>query len=112
MTDPYTSPDPYARRWKNLTATPRPSFEMDGIGWGAFPGDDAEENPTCDAAELAEQAGMIAAHEMMMDVLLRDLRCIDAHAHLDNWAFDRSPTRALAHYEVGVRIGRAWEASV
>ena len=34
-----------------------------------------------------------------------DLRCIDAHAHLGNLEFDDSPTRALVHYDIGVRIG-------
>ncbi len=33
-----------------------------------------------------------------------DLRCLDAHAHLGNLTFDRSPTRALRHYAMGARI--------
>ena len=40
-----------------------------------------------------------------MDTLLRDLRCVDAHAHLGNIEFDRWPKRASLHYEIGVRIG-------
>ena len=40
-----------------------------------------------------------------MKLLARDLRCLDAHAHLGNFAFDRSPTEALRHYEIGVAIG-------
>jgi hypothetical protein len=40
-----------------------------------------------------------------MEVLAEDLRCIDAHAHLGNIVFDRSPTEAIVHYEIGVRIG-------
>jgi tetratricopeptide (TPR) repeat protein len=38
-----------------------------------------------------------------MDTLLRDLRCLDAHAHLGNLEFDRSPERAIVHYEIGLR---------
>ena len=34
-----------------------------------------------------------------------DLRCLDAHAHLGNFVFDRSPKEAIRHYEVGLRIG-------
>lgn len=40
-----------------------------------------------------------------MDLLEKDLRCFDAHAHLGNFAFDRWPNDALRHYEAGVRIG-------
>ena len=40
-----------------------------------------------------------------METLGADLRCIDAHAHLGNLVFDRSPERALVHYEIGMRIG-------
>src|SRR5690242_14716686 len=82
--DPYELPDPYAPLWKRLTAKPRPSFEFDGIAWGAFPGLEPDENPTCDAAELAEAGDRKAARELLMEVLCEDLRCIDAHAHLGN----------------------------
>lgn len=34
-----------------------------------------------------------------------DLRCLDAHAHLGNLAFDHWPQEALRHYAVGLRIG-------
>lgn len=103
--EPYKSPDPYAPLWSELTAKPRPSFEMDPIAWGAFPGFDLDENPTCDAAELAEAGDREGARSILMEVLSMDLRCIDAHAHLGNLEFDRSPERALTHYEIGMRIG-------
>jgi hypothetical protein len=32
-------------------------------------------------------------------------RCLDAHAHLGNLAFDRCPKDAIRHYEAGYRIG-------
>ena len=52
--EPYRRPDPYAALWKKLTAKPRLAYEFDGIAWGAFPGADPEDNPTCDASELRE----------------------------------------------------------
>lgn len=103
--EPYELPDPYAPLWKKLTAKPRPSFEFDGIAWGALPGLDADENPTCDAAELAEAGDREGARDLLMETLGADLRCIDAHAHLGNLVFDRSPERAMVHYEIGIRIG-------
>jgi tetratricopeptide (TPR) repeat protein len=103
--EPYRRPDPYAPMWKKFTAKPRPSYEFHGIAWGALPGLDAEENPTCDAAELAEAGDYESATRILMEVLHSDLRCLDAHAHLGNWAFDRAPERAIVHYEIGMRIG-------
>jgi hypothetical protein len=39
------------------------------------------------------------------------LRCLDAHAHLGNLAFEHDPALAIRHYEVGVRIGELSLAS-
>lgn len=103
--EPYRTPDPYAPLWRMLTAKPRASFEMDPIAWGALPGLGADENPTCDAAELAEAGDREGARELLMEALGTDLRCLDAHAHLGNLEFDRSPERAIIHYEVGIRVG-------
>jgi hypothetical protein len=101
----YRDPDPYAPLWRKLTAKHRSSYEMDPIAWGAFPGSDEDENLTCDAAELASGGDHEGARDLLMDVLCTDLRCIDAHAHLGNLEFDRSPQRAIVHYEMGIRIG-------
>lgn len=98
-------PDPYAPLWRKITAEPRAWYEMDGIAWGAFPDSDIDDSPTCDAAELAAAGDLDGARELLMETLLRDLRCLDAHAHLGNHLFDRSPQRALVHYEIGIRIG-------
>lgn len=98
-------PDPYAPLWRTLTAKPRRWCEMDGIAWGAFPDGDRDGSPTCDASEMAAAGDLDGARELVMDTLLRDLRCLDAHAHLGMQLFDRSPARALVHYEIGVRIG-------
>ncbi len=101
----YRDPDPYAPLWRKLTAKHRSSYEMDPIVWGAFPGSDEDENLTCDAAELAAAGDHEGARDLLMDVLCTDLRCIDAHAHLGNLEFDRSPQRSIVHYEMGIRIG-------
>ncbi len=103
--EPFERPDPYAPLWRKLTAEARRSFEFDGIAWGAFPGLDPDENPTCDAAELAAAGDREGARELLMEVLGADLRCIDAHAHLGNLVFDRWPADAMIHYELGLRIG-------
>lgn len=104
--EPYRRPDPYAPLWRKLTATPRASYEMDPIAWGAFPDvKDHDYNPTCDAAELADAGDTEGARSLLMEALLRDLRCLDAHAHLGNLEFDMCPNLAILHYEIGVRIG-------
>lgn len=105
--EPVRSPDPYAPLWRRNTAKPRVCAEFDPIAWGSFPeedDDDFDDNATCRAADLSEAGDVDGARELLMDTLLRDLRCIDAHAHLGNLAFDRSPRRAHLHYEVGVGI--------
>lgn len=67
-------PDPYAPLWRMLTANPRRWYEMNGIAWGAFPDDDRDGSPTCDAAELAAEGDLDGARELVMDTLLRDPR--------------------------------------
>jgi len=103
--EPYRRPDPYAPLWRKLTAKPRLSFEFDGIAWGALPGLDADASPTCDAAEMVQAGDLAGARELLMEVLNSDLRCLDAHAHLGNMVFERSPKLAIVHYEIGIRIG-------
>jgi len=104
--EPFLRPDPYAPLWRKLTAKPRASYEMDPVAWGAFPdANDVDDNPTGDAVDLVEAGDVEEARELLMDMLLRDLRCIDAHVHLGNLEFDRSPARAMLHYEIGIQIG-------
>ncbi len=103
--EPYRRPDPYAPLWRKLTAKPRPAYEFDGIAWGALPGAEPEDNPTCDASELRERGKHAEARKLLMETLGKDLRVLDAHAGLGNMEFDLLPNRALLHYEVGIRIG-------
>jgi hypothetical protein len=83
---------------------PRPSFEMEQVLPGADP-DDPGEDPILEASELQAGGDPIGADKLLMEVLAVDLRCLDAHAHLGNFAFPRRAPDAIRHYEVGVRIG-------
>jgi len=102
----YESPDPYAPLWEFLTETPRVAYDMDPIAWGAFPdAGDPDECPVGDAMDLERAGDVDGARALLMELTLRDLRCLDAHAHLGSLEFDRNPRGALVHYEIGVRIG-------
>jgi hypothetical protein len=86
---------------------PRPAYEMEQV----LPGEDKEDpfsDPIIEAADLAAAGDRQAAYDILMDLCRQDLRCLDAHAHLGNLGFDSRPEHALAHYEVGVRIGELW----
>lgn len=82
----------------------RPAFEMEQV----LPGQDSEDpdsDPIFEAVELKEGGGRGEAEALLMSLLAKDLRCLDAHAHLGNWEFDLRPKQALRHYSVGVGIG-------
>lgn len=103
--EPYNGRDAFSKLWREITANPKPAFEFDGIAWGALPDyEDSDDNLTCRASELREEGRHEQAHELLMQALGIDLRCLDAHAHLGNGLFDRAPDRAMVHYEIGVRI--------
>lgn len=97
--------DPWMPLWRRLTSRPRAAFEFDGIAWGDLPGLEGEHNPTCRAAELVEEGEVDEAYRLLMEALLLDLRCIDAHGHLGNLEFERHPERAALHYRIGLGIG-------
>ena len=82
---------------------PRPEFEMEHVLPGADP-DDLDSDPITESNDLKDTGDAIAAYKMLMRLCEADIRCLDAHAHLGNFAFDR-PAEAVRHYEVGVRIG-------
>ena len=82
----------------------RPMVEMEQVIPGADP-EDWDSDPITDAADLRESGDVRAAYKALMDLLARDLRCLDAHAHLGNLEFDHSPKQALRHYEMGMNIG-------
>ena len=82
----------------------RPSFEMEQVLPGADP-DDWDSDPILEASELHAAGDRLGAQKLLVEMLAADLRCLDAHGHLGNFAFDHRPEEAIRHYEVGVRIG-------
>jgi hypothetical protein len=83
---------------------PRPAFQMEQVLPGADP-DDPYLDPITQANDLMGAGDSLAAQRILMDLCEADLRCLDAHAHLGIFLFDRRPEHALRHYEVGLRIG-------
>jgi hypothetical protein len=99
-------PDDEIEEWAKpfVSRGPRPWFEMEQVLPGSDP-DDPDRDPITDAVDLHHGGASADARELLMDLLAVDLRCLDAHAHLGNFAFDSTPKEALRHYEAGVRIG-------
>jgi len=67
--------------------------------------DNPDSDPIVEAGELHEIGDFAGAREILLKLLLTDLRILDAHAHLGNHVFDSWPDKARRHYEVGVGIG-------
>lgn len=82
----------------------RPMFEMEQVIPDADP-EDWDSDPIIEASELNAAGRCLEARELLMAMLAKDLRCLDAHAHLGNFEFDHRPEQALRHYQVGVDIG-------
>jgi hypothetical protein len=83
---------------------PRRSFEMEQVTPGRDP-NDFDAYPISESNDLKHTGDPEAARQLLMELCQADLRCLDAHAHLGNLAFDSSAKVAIRHYEVGVRIG-------
>ena len=83
---------------------PRPEYELENV----IPGEDPEDfdsDPILEAVELKDAGDPAAAEQLLNGLLIADLRCLDAHAHLGNLVFDRSPETAIRHYDIGRQIG-------
>ena len=83
---------------------PRQEFEMEQVLPGAEP-DDPFSDPITESNDRKDFGDVEGAYRILMDLCQTDLRCLDAHAHLGNLAFDRWPKDAIRHYEAGFRIG-------
>ena len=82
----------------------RPEFEMEQV----LPDDDPDEpfaDPITKSNDLKNAGNHMEPHKILMELCETDLRCLDAHAHLGNFVFDRSPKEAIRHHEVSLRIG-------
>ena len=82
----------------------RSIYEMEQVYLDEDPRD-PDADPIGIAVDLMQQGDRGAARRQLMNLLEKDLRCLDAHAHLGNLGFERTPERAVRHYEAGVRIG-------
>jgi hypothetical protein len=83
---------------------PRQAFEMEQVLPGADP-EDPFSDPIGASNDRRDAGDGAGAYKMLMDLCQADLRCLDAHAHLGNFAFDYRPADALRHFEAGFRIG-------
>jgi tetratricopeptide (TPR) repeat protein len=84
---------------------PRPMYEMEQVLPGADP-DDPDSDPILRANALRDAGRKARARQALERLLIKDMRCLDAHAHLGNLVFAADPHSALWHYERGVLIGR------
>jgi hypothetical protein len=88
----------------------RREFEMEQMLPGADP-DDPESDPITESNDLRDAGDVRGALRVLMELCQADLRCLDAHAHLGNLAFEHDAAQAIRHYEAGVRIGELSLAS-
>ena len=82
----------------------RPMYEMEQILPGMNP-EDFESDPITQANDLKDRGKIARAKKLLEGLLIKDIRCLDAHAHLGNIAFDRDARTALDHYKRGMQIG-------
>jgi tetratricopeptide (TPR) repeat protein len=83
---------------------PRPMYEMEQV----LPVVDTEDfdiDPILEASELKDSGQVARAKKLLEGLLIKDIRCLYAHAHLGDIAFDRDARTALDHYRRGVLIG-------
>ncbi|MGA2842612.1 MAG: hypothetical protein ABSG18_21070, partial [Steroidobacteraceae bacterium] len=56
-------------------------------------------DPILEANELKDRGQIARAKKLLEKLLIQDVRCLDAHAHLGNLAFDKNArTRILTAY--------------
>ena len=79
-------------------------YEMEQVLPGADP-EDFDSDPILEANELKDRRQITRAKKLLERLLVKDVRCLDAHAHLGNLAFDKQVRTALEHYQRGVLIG-------
>ena len=94
--------EPWARPL--IKRGPRPEYEMEQALPGADP-DDPDTDPILDAIDLKRAGDHQGADRALMALLAVDLRCLDAHSRLGDFAFQGDPDTAVRHYDMGVKIG-------
>lgn len=102
------SAEPYegklADLWRKIVRKgPRSTYEVELLTPGFDP--DRDEMPAVEVANELYMAGdRSECWSILADVLLKDLRCIEAHMLLGAWHQDTLPHQALRHFEVAVAI--------
>jgi hypothetical protein len=94
-------------RWARpiVARGPRPSFELEACRPGNDP-EDWDSDAIQEAIEFWNSGKKVQALRLLEAVCQADLRCLDAHAHLGAFHFDRHPAKALLHYHMGAAIGQ------
>lgn len=67
---------------------PRPKFEMEQVLPGMDP-DDLDLDPIIESNDLKDAGDARTAYKILMELCEADVRCLDAHARLGNFVFDR-----------------------
>jgi tetratricopeptide (TPR) repeat protein len=83
---------------------PRAMYEMEQVLPGVDP-EDLDSDPIMEANDLKDSGKIARAKKLLEGLIVKDIRCLDAHAHLGNMAFERDARTALDHYRRGVLIG-------
>ena len=63
------------------------------------------DDPSTGSVDRKESGDRSSVRAILVSLCRADLRCLDAHTHLDNLKSDRRSEKAIRHYEAGVRIG-------
>ena len=86
-----------------IKAGKRPCYEMEQI----VPGDTDlnADGPILDAIYYKDIGEVGMGQDILMNEIIADMRCLDAHAHLGNFLIDSRPEKAILHYKIGMRIG-------
>ncbi len=86
---------------------PRPMYEMQQVLPGADP-DDPGSDPILKSNHLRDAGRKGRARQVLERLLVKDIRCLDAHAHLGNLFF----FRRCAISVIALRAGHAHRSSV
>lgn len=84
---------------------PRPKYEMEQVVPSRPVDYDIDTDPIGQAVDLKEAGDYVESSQVLNRLLIADLRCLDAHAHLGNLEFDHRPKVAIRYYDIGRQVG-------
>lgn len=92
--------------WASITQLGRRArFRMQVVLPRVRAGEAPDADPISAASRALQSGEAKRAQEILLSLVEKDLRCLDAHAQLGNLSFDKKPKKALRHYAVGVELG-------